>query len=153
MVCLKCKLNKDISNFSSRSKEKYRKNTRRTVCNDCRRIAQNKNYLKYKTTKPFKCRCTKIKATAKIKKVPFNLTPEHLEQIWTGKCPISGVSLYFNIDRGSDAYPELDRLIPEKGYIIGNVTWISRKMNRIKNDSSLLELKQLVEWVENNVKG
>ncbi|WKV17107.1 hypothetical protein [Salmonella phage PKM.Hi.22.6] len=42
----------------------------------------------------------------------------------------------------------LDRLDPNKGYVRGNVTWLSGRANRIKYDASLTELRLLVSWME-----
>ena len=36
----------------------------------------------------------------------------------------------------------------KKGYIKGNVAWISGRANRIKYDASIEELRQIVDWME-----
>lgn len=77
------------------------------------------------------------------------MTPEYLKSIWTGVCPIFNIPISFNHKgRGSTFSAHLDRLIPEKGYVKGNVTWISGRANRIKYNATLDELKQIVAWVE-----
>jgi len=82
---------------------------------------------------------------ASKKGLPFNLTCSYLESIWTDKCPVTNRK--FVIGCPKDA-PSLDRLVPEKGYVEGNVAWISRRANTIKNDASLEDLKMVVEWLE-----
>lgn len=79
------------------------------------------------------------------KNLPFNLTCEYLESIWTDTCPVTGRE--FVIGDPKDA-PSLDRLIPEKGYVEGNVAWISRRANTIKNDASLEDLEMIVRWLK-----
>lgn len=44
----------------------------------------------------------------------------------------------------SEEAAELDRFIPNKGY----VTFISRKVNRLKNNASIEELERLIDWMK-----
>jgi len=145
--CSKCKLEKDISDFCPR---KDRNGKLRTNCRECWRIRQKENYHNHKKKNPFKCRGTKLKSTAKTKGVSFNLTPEYLQDIWTGFCPITGIELKWETDRIDKCAAELDRFIPQLGYIVGNVGWISRKMNRLKNSADTEDLKKLLQWMEKN---
>lgn len=74
---------------------------------------------------------------------------DYLASIWTGECPIFHVPISYNhVGKGSVNSAHLDRVIPSKGYVKGNVTWISGRANRIKYDATLEELKQIVEWME-----
>jgi hypothetical protein len=52
-------------------------------------------------------------------------------------------------DREDEMAAELDRFVPEKGYVKGNVHWLSRKANRLKNNSSVEILEKLLEWMKN----
>jgi len=79
------------------------------------------------------------------KGLPFDLTCEHLESIWTERCPVTGRK--FVIGCSIDA-PSIDRIVPEKGYVRGNVVWISRRANTIKNDASLEDLEMIVKWLK-----
>ena len=38
---------------------------------------------------------------------------------------------------------------PELGYVKGKVHWLSRKANRIKNNTSVEILENLLEWMKN----
>jgi hypothetical protein len=52
---------------------------------------------------------------------------------------------------GSDGFrtsPSLDRLIPEFGYIPGNVAWICMRCNTIKSDASALEIRRVADWID-----
>ncbi len=81
--------------------------------------------------------------------LPFNITADDLMPAPL-KCPVFGFKLDWYKDGrgGADDSPSIDRLIPEKGYVPGNVTLISLKANRIKNDSDLSELRMVADWVE-----
>ncbi len=63
-------------------------------------------------------------------------------------CPILGIEL----KRGCEqkvANPSVDRIVPEKGYVPGNIQIISNKANMMKNSASLDELMKFAEWVFN----
>ena len=81
--------------------------------------------------------------------LPFSITADDLMPAPL-KCPVFGFKLDWYKDGrgGADDSPSIDRLIPEKGYVPGNVTLISLKANRIKNDSDLSELRMVADWVE-----
>ena len=81
--------------------------------------------------------------------LPFNITADDLMPAPL-KCPVFGFKLDWYKDGrgGADDSPSIDRLIPEEGYVPGNVTLISLKANRIKNDSDLSELRMVADWVE-----
>ena len=67
-------------------------------------------------------------------------------------CPILKIKLErkFGQPAGHDASPSLDRIIPELGYIKGNVQVISRKANAMKSNATKKELKLFAEWVNSN---
>lgn len=90
---------------------------------------------------------TKAKKRAKKLNIPFNITKEDISV--PEKCPILGIPLKVSDNIVSDNSPTLDRLIPELGYVKGNVTVISFKANRIKNNASINEIRFLLKWLEN----
>lgn len=81
--------------------------------------------------------------------IPFNITADDLMPAPL-KCPVFGFKLNWYKDGrgGADDSPSIDRLIPEEGYVPGNVKLISLKANRIKNDSDLSELRMVADWVK-----
>lgn len=92
---------------------------------------------------PVRVALRKAKWRAKRAGVPFDLTAADV--VIGDLCPVLGISLV----RGSgDGAPTIDRRIPELGYVRGNVTVISNKANRIKNDATLEDLKRIALWLE-----
>jgi len=90
---------------------------------------------------------TRAKSRAKQKNIPFNLTLEDIEVPET--CPLLGIPIEIQPKKGHHPNsPSLDKIIPEKGYIKGNVWVISNRANTLKNDATLQELKTLVENLE-----
>jgi len=67
-----------------------------------------------------------------------NIAPTH--------CPILGIEL----KRGCEkmiANPSVDRIVPDKGYVPGNIQIISNKANMMKNSASMDELMKFAEWI------
>jgi len=102
-------------------------------------------YLKYRVGNSL----NKAKKRAAENGLEFNLTVEKMYQSLPAEmiCPILGIKMYFGGDR--DDSPSLDRLIPEKGYVIGNVQWVSKLANTIKSDHTPNELRRIADWIEN----
>ena len=95
------------------------------------------------------------KNRSRRKKLPFNLTPEDIKI--PDLCPALGTKLEANTwtDDSKGAQPNsptLDRVIPEKGYVKGNVAIISHKANLIKNNGTLDELKAVACWLRKLLK-
>lgn len=85
---------------------------------------------------------------SKTKNLPFDLVIEDLEPLLKPNCPILGIPM--RPSRGkqgpSDNSPSLDRIVPEEGYVRGNVVIISGRANRIKSDATLDELIRLARY-------
>jgi len=77
------------------------------------------------------------KKRAKRKNLSFNLTTEYIKEIWPedNKCPALGIDLKRGIIV-QDCSPSLDRIIPELGYIKGNVQIVSNLANRIMSNAT-----------------
>lgn len=86
------------------------------------------------------------KCDAKAAGVRFNLRAEDV--IVPKRCPVFGVLLKVNSGRVGTNSPTVDRLVPARGYVKGNVAVISHRANTIKNDASLKELLAVVAYVK-----
>lgn len=145
MICNSCEKDLDIDQFPVRNDRSGRL---RPYCYSCANESQRARYLKYKRTQPFKLKNVRTKIKAKRDNVPFDLTPEYLESIWTGVCPVLDTPIKIDGEKGSDDLAELDRFIPDKGYVQGNVTFLSRRVNRLKSDITIEEVRKLASWME-----
>ena len=85
----------------------------------------------------------RAKSRAKKNNLPFNIELDDI--VIPEKCPLLGIKIESTEVRNSPNNPSLDKIIPEKGYIKGNVWVISNRANTLKNDASLQELQTLVE--------
>ena len=82
--------------------------------------------------------------------LPFNLTYKDI--VIPEVCPILGVQLRTGWGKGrnnKDTCASLDRIIPELGYVKGNVIVVSYRANRIKNDATWQELLTLGNFYKN----
>ena len=61
-------------------------------------------------------------------------------------CPVLGFRLSTKIRKGDLRSPSLDRIVPRKGYVRGNVAIISLRANLLKNNATPAELKALAKW-------
>ena len=73
--------------------------------------------------------------------LPFNLTLDDVSI--PEKCPIFGTILEISTKIAKDNSPSLDRIIPNLGYVKGNVIVISYRANVLKRDASPDELMKL----------
>lgn len=83
---------------------------------------------------------------ARQQKVPFTLTKEDITI--PNKCPVLGMTLKQGVGKPLPSSPTLDKIIPELGYVLGNIKVISYRANSLKSDASLEELKKIVNYIE-----
>lgn len=58
-----------------------------------------------------------------------------------------GIPLAFNEGHVKDDSPSLDKFIPEKGYVRGNVAIISHRANVMKSNATVQEVEALFRWM------
>ena len=113
MKCSNCKKEMDLG----RSDKKF-------CSNKCRNNYNNKaDYVSrlYKLTKK----------RAIDNNIPFNILLEDI--VLPDFCPIFNIPLFRGEGRSNNSY-SLDRILPELGYIKGNVWIISDRANRLKSN-------------------
>jgi len=87
---------------------------------------------------------------AKQRNIEFDLT---IEDVWRQyekqrmKCPLSGIDLFLDSKRLNAS---LDRIDSNRGYVVGNIQWIYRKLNRFKNNYSQEEFISMCKLVAEN---
>jgi hypothetical protein len=115
--------------------------------NNPARLKYNKRWAKEDNRRrPWVKAYHSAKQRAKKKDIAFDLTPEYLESIWTDTCPIFGIELVVGAGVKDDASYSLDRIVPEKGYIQGNIVVVSLKANRMKNNGTIDDIAALYEF-------
>lgn len=81
-----------------------------------------------------------LKRNAKIRKIFFNLSKEYLWDLFlkqNKKCALSGIDLFFPKNKlPSTGNASLDRIDSSKDYIEGNVQWVTKKINLMKQSFS-----------------
>ena len=100
-----------------------------------------------------------LRQRIKAKPKDFDLTVEHLKEIWDeqkGKCPFTGFDLELRTYASRRNFRDktlhiksasLDRIDNSKGYVQGNVRWVSVMFNYARNtfsDEDVIEFAQAV---------
>ena len=93
-------------------------------------------------------RFSRKKQNCKSLGIPFSL--EFSDIFWPTHCPILGIELDYYGDSGVrlENSPSFDKLIPEKGYTKDNVSIVSWRANRIKNDGNASEHRRIAEYLD-----
>lgn len=168
--CIKCGIEKTLDNFTFRKETgKYR-----GVCHECRRkkYREDENYRQkaLKRAKEFyqknrekelalnkkryeenlsKMLWASARTRAREKNLPFDITPEDI--VIPKYCPVFGFELKIRT-KDRMAAPSIDRIIPEKGYVKGNIIVVSFKANTMKSNATLEEIKQLYDFYSKIIK-
>lgn len=98
---------------------------------------------------------SQIKYAAKGKKREYSVSKEYLWDLFlkqNRKCALTGLDIYFGffgkkVKRGTAS---LDRIDSSKGYIEGNVQWLHKDINNMKQDYSVDEFLNYCKLVTNN---
>lgn len=171
-ICNKCKINKDVSFFTKNStKHKYNGNiyTRYSLnCLDCakqtiivyrqnnkNKILKNKQNYKNKHRGEPRYHISEKISTWKYDRkgnlLPNDLTTDYLVELFekqNGKCYYSGKEIYFGAYKKPDPFSaSLEKLIPELGYVQGNVVWCSYFINTMKGNLKELEFYNLIQLI------
>lgn len=97
---------------------------------------------KYQWLAKIKCKCKKLN-------IPFNLTIEDFTI--PEYCPVLNIKLNYNHSHSGffPDSPSIDRIIPELGYIKGNIRIISNRANLLKNNATIAELELIISDLRN----
>lgn len=87
---------------------------------------------------------SRLKARARKENLPFNL--EKSDLVYPDICPLLGIPISIQHPNKSQCV-SWDRIIPELGYVKGNVRAISYKANTMKNDAN----KEMLEVFSKNI--
>lgn len=110
------------------------------------RAQQIAGYKRRAQTHPEKIMWAGAKRRSVIHGLPFNI--EVSDIVIPEVCPIFGFPLARSTS-GRSAYnsPSLDRVIPDLGYVKGNIKVISHKANSLKKNASYHDLRALMVYL------
>lgn len=127
---------------SYRAKERTRYHRRNTE-RDLERIAA------WKADNPDRVARSRLLKNAKVRAgalgLPFNLTLADIEI--PEVCPVLGIQIVFGRGQVQSGSPTLDRVLPEKGYVRGNVAVISHRANQIKSNGTVEEHEAVLRYM------
>lgn len=91
---------------------------------------------------------TAAKERANKSGIPFDI--ELSDIVIPDSCPVLGISIDKRLGRGrrKPDSPSLDKFIPEKGYVKGNVQVISWRANWLKNNGTVEEWIKIAKWCQ-----
>ncbi len=127
--------------------------TKSGACRPCRlaysrsasgRAANDRAVAKFRAKHPNQIWLNRLSFNAKAKGLPFNLTAEDF--VIPAVCPLLGVPLAKCFGRLGPFSPSADKIIPELGYVKGNVRIISQMANMMKQNATP---EQLLTFAKN----
>lgn len=120
------------------------------TCCVCRKPQKAKHYIK----NPKRKWAENVIAGAKyrMKKAGkgglCTITAPYIYSITPDVCPVFGTTFVFKGNKVESESATLDRLVPELGYVPGNIAVISMKANRIKNAYGSEDILRVGEWLK-----
>ena len=85
--------------------------------------------------------------------IPFTICFEDIEQ--PTHCPILGIPLNYGwsgLNKRDPAKASIDKLVPELGYVPGNVFVISWRANRLKGDGTIQDFEAILSYIKERTK-
>lgn len=170
-LCGACSVEKDTSEFHTRHD---RGGIPNWICKACQKTYSAQQYQKHKAkvnarsadwrkahpdkARDLACRSHErnyanrmwaaARRRAAKKGVPFTITPSDITL--PEYCPVLGLKLDYSVGtkgrKASHNSPNLDRRLPELGYVPGNVLVISKKANTIKSNATPEELLKVANY-------
>ncbi len=134
--------------------ERYRRINRESA----RRVYAEKKcnpewQIRYRANSPQKYLLQHLRARAKAKGLPFDLQASDI--VIPTHCPVLGIKLEWGVGRkasANHASPSVDRLVPHKGYVRGNICVISNRANHLKNNATVEELEALIAYMHRELR-
>lgn len=130
----------DTHRECTRCGEIYLITNKMTICKPCNSARVKANSAEYKM-------CARAKNRAASGGYPFDLTPVDIEM--PTHCPVLGVELKVHVGRPGafSTSPSLDKIVPELGYVKGNVQVMSQLANQMKGAATPEQLLKFADWI------
>ena len=103
-------------------------------------------YKEFRRKRPQRVMLYSAKKNAAKCGVPFALTDNDITI--PEFCPVLGIRLQRGIGKPCYASPSLDRIVPRKGYVPGNVRVISFRANTLKQNATIEEMRLVLKDLE-----
>lgn len=155
--CKRCKVEKPLNDkgrcegCEKYLKDYYEEHRQESIARATK--SQKKNRFKTKEYKrelnrknPVGYLLQRVRSRAKLEGIPFDLTKDDI--CIPSHCPILNVPLQVNDWKVGPNSISVDRIVPELGYVKGNIAIISHRANTIKSNASIEELERVVEWLK-----
>ena len=146
--CNQCGITKSLNEFNKN------KTKPQGVSSECRECEKKRKaiYRKENPEKPKeyfrknvkKDLLNKAKQRSNKRGIPFLLEEKDIPD-FPDTCPVLGIPVFRSEGRATDNSPSMDRIVPSKGYVRGNVRIISERANRLKNNATAEEMKLVYE--------
>jgi hypothetical protein len=146
-ICKICHTEKTLNSFY---KNKYKSMGRDYECIECKKnTTKTENHRKYKKeykqNNPEKVLLSLAKSRAIRDNIPFDITIEDI--VIPEVCPVLGIPMFRGNGKPCNNSPSLDKIIPEKGYVKGNVRVISHRANALKGDGTAEEHLRISKYI------
>jgi hypothetical protein len=135
LQCSKCGETKSTSEFYT---DKRRLTGHQSQCKECQKEWRDSKGPAYDLWRGARERARK-------KGVPFTIAENDV--LIPDTCPALGIPLEKGVKSLHANSPTLDRLIPERGYVPGNIAVISHRANTMKSDATVEEIQKLYKWM------
>jgi hypothetical protein len=120
----------------------------------CNEIHYQSDRLSYRDPKnTLKRQLYARQRSSKAKGIPFTITFDEIEK--PEFCPVLGLRLNYGCSETVNGKQtrdpnkaSIDKLIPELGYVPGNVFIISWKANNLKSNATLEELEKILDYMK-----
>lgn len=127
-----------------------------SYCHDCRKVVLN-THLNRSIDNYLQNRTNRLRKRAGDLKLDFDITTEHLKSLYEqqdGKCFYTDTPMTWGAGRGVIMNAlSMDRIDPRQGYVQGNVVLCCYRINAIKRDITLDEMKAWMPgWYERVLK-
>lgn len=129
--------------MNEEEKEKARQRTKLWYANNKEKATKYKWF--YRTEKIPAYLLTKSKIRARRDNIKHSITKDDI--VVPKFCPIILIPILPGVGKVCANSPSLDKIIPEEGYVKGNVQVISHKANAMKQNATPEELRAFAKWV------
>jgi hypothetical protein len=101
----------------------------------------------------FSAKINSLRGRSKEKNFDFNLTKKYLKDIYPkdNKCPALGIQFQIGNEGGRATSPSVDRIDNSKGYIKGNIIWVSNLANMIMSSATPQQVLDVGKFFKNQM--